>query len=218
MGRATKKVPRAATEQRDLRWLLKFITTDLNALSETRLKKLSRELGRISLHGGSVARPSEGARARSFQMLILPMRKELGFAQSRLREGLDALMPPDPQREPQEWFLSMGESEVILVREGSAISRRFAPAGPQAELWLGVSSLFERYGTSIRRCPECKTLFLRSRRQEYCSSRCSQKVRSRRWYATHREEALEKRHDAYKTSVKREHPRAKVTRRLRRLG
>ena len=37
---------------------------------------------------------------------------------------------------------------------------------------------------------------------DYCSLSCSQRARSAKWYAAHRDEALDRKHEAYKRKVK----------------
>jgi hypothetical protein len=53
----------------------------------------------------------------------------------------------------------------------------------------------------FRRCPECKRPFVPVRRQAYCSSRCSQAVRTRKWRKAHPEKNREIRRQQYKRSV-----------------
>jgi uncharacterized Zn finger protein (UPF0148 family) len=53
----------------------------------------------------------------------------------------------------------------------------------------------------FRRCPECKRPFVSVRRQAYCSSRCSQAVRTRKWRKAHPEKNREIRRQQYKRSV-----------------
>jgi len=86
-------------------------------------------------------------------------------------------------------------------------------AEPISIFWLGVGYFLETYGTSIRMCEECSKIFLRSRRQEYCSKQCSQRVRTRRWYEIHKEEAKDKRRQTYEQEMKKKHPKAVVQRR-----
>jgi hypothetical protein len=53
----------------------------------------------------------------------------------------------------------------------------------------------------FRLCPECKRPFVPIRRQGYCSSRCSQAVRTRKWRKAHPEKNREIRRHQYKRSV-----------------
>jgi hypothetical protein len=53
----------------------------------------------------------------------------------------------------------------------------------------------------FRLCPECKRPFVPVRRQRYCSSRCSQAVRTRKWRMKHPEKNREIRRQQYQRSV-----------------
>jgi hypothetical protein len=53
----------------------------------------------------------------------------------------------------------------------------------------------------FRLCPECKRPFLPVRRQRYCSSRCSQAVRTRKWRRAHPEKNRAIRRQQYRRSV-----------------
>jgi len=53
----------------------------------------------------------------------------------------------------------------------------------------------------FRLCPECKRPFVPVRRQRYCSSRCSQAVRTRKWRVRHPEKNREIRRQQYQRSV-----------------
>lgn len=45
---------------------------------------------------------------------------------------------------------------------------------------IGVVNLLSKFGDRLRTCQVCRTPFLRQYRQEYCTVRCSNKVRNRR--------------------------------------
>lgn len=91
-------------------------------------------------------------------------------------------------------------------------------ADPISTFYFGVGYLLETCGLSLRRCKECSKIFLKSRRQEYCSKQCSQRIRTKRWYEAHKEDAKEKRRQVYEKEVKKKHPRAKVQRRSPRVS
>jgi hypothetical protein len=54
----------------------------------------------------------------------------------------------------------------------------------------------------LRLCPECKRPFVPVRRQRYCSSRCSQAVRTRKWRKAHPEKNREIRRQQYRRSAR----------------
>jgi hypothetical protein len=53
---------------------------------------------------------------------------------------------------------------------------------------------------SVRHCPECKRAFVPVRRQAYCSARCSQAVRTRKWRKAHPEKNRAIRRNQYHRS------------------
>ena len=57
----------------------------------------------------------------------------------------------------------------------------------------------ESFGSGIAECAakDCSTLFIRIRRQRYCSESCSRQVRSKVWYARHTKDKRRKLREAY---------------------
>lgn len=53
----------------------------------------------------------------------------------------------------------------------------------------------------FRLCPECKRPFVPVRRQAYCSARCSQAVRTRKWRKAHPEKNRAIRRNQYRKSM-----------------
>ena len=53
----------------------------------------------------------------------------------------------------------------------------------------------------FRRCPECKRPFVPVRRQTYCSARCSQALRTRKWRKAHPEKNRAIRRNQYQKST-----------------
>jgi hypothetical protein len=138
--------------------------------------------------------------------------EEQADAQRALRKALDALLAPAPF----QWVAPANELKVNVLgltrRDDGSISRLCNVSTP-AGFWFAVVELLEHGATLLRRCPKCGQPHLR--RKQYCSPQCSQQVRSARHYAEHRDDVLERRHEAYKRRVRRRHPRAKVARRRR---
>lgn len=109
--------------------------------------------------------------------------------------------------------------ETAMKRRGKQervyawVSRTFSARWPDI-FFVRVAEMFETFGSLVARCSECQTLFLRTRRQAYCSKRCSQKARSKRWYKTHREQAKLKRRDRYAKEIRKTYPYAKIQSRM----
>jgi hypothetical protein len=80
--------------------------------------------------------------------------------------------------------------------------------------WFVLARLLAAAGDRLQQCPVCPRVFVRLRREEYCSTACSQKARSRRHYEMHSQEIRERRALAYAESRK----PAKVTPRWQRTA
>jgi hypothetical protein len=81
-----------------------------------------------------------------------------------------------------------------------------------------LASAIQRVATHykyIAECaaPNCGLLFVKRKAGRYCSAKCSQRVRSSRYYEQHREELSRRRHDAYVERIRREKGRARKVQR-----
>ena len=136
-------------------------------------------------------------------------RDQMRNFQARLRRVLEELRPSDPQVDPA-WQLIRYPSipgaikNVYLMNDlrSDSVSgfKRVYGADWRHLRWLAIASLLEEFGEHVVRCdaPDCAHLFLRTRRQQYCSRKCSQRVRSASWYKEHQETAKQKRRQAYR--------------------
>ena len=93
--------------------------------------------------------------------------------------------------------------------------RRLLPVvgGDWRSRFLGaVAMLLVEAGPDLAVCARegCERLFLRSRRQAYCSAQCSQRQRTQRFRAAHPEEVRENRHQSYARRRRREPGKQKV--------
>ncbi len=97
----------------------------------------------------------------------------------------------------------------VYLSAGPRGVRRLYGAASRDLIWIGISGLLEEFGDRLRRCdaPGCGRLFVRERRQVYCSTSCSQRVRSAKWYSSHQEEARERRRRAYAREAKQNLPK-----------
>jgi hypothetical protein len=143
------------------------------------------------------------------QMRGLRTRRDILTVQKILKEGLTQLypkqLPTDHDKVFRVWKVPASVPEVYMTRfslmAGQRIRKkapsrakntksafspqlRFYPKWPDL-FWLAVLEIIEQCGPQLRQCEECKTLFLRNKRQTYCSEACSQRVRSRKWYKKH---------------------------------
>ena len=193
----------------------------------------ARSSGRVTVASEKLWRKSgEGLNLRLSQ-------EEVRGLQRTLREGLATLFP-DPEREDlgakgiigaRTWRLPASIRGVELSRlailkpsgRGKMPGRKHRyelgevfwsyDTGWPDVFWTSVGNVLRQYSRRIKKCGLCERHFLKRKRQTYCSAKCSQKTRGRRWYAAHHEEVRRKRHVAYVRLTKKEHPRAKVQRR-----
>ena len=128
--------------------------------------------------------------------------------QQQLRGVLDTLRPVDS---PPLWIqypsipATIQRVHLMNVPGGLGIRRVYGATWRDLR-WLAIATLLEEFGEQIGRCRSCSQFFVRIRRQAYCSSRCSQKVRSDKWYAAHRELAQKRRRQSYRRALKRQFP------------
>ena len=156
---------------------------------------------------------------------------------ARLRQVCDALFPVnDAQADAATVFLPVHIQHVGLRRSRVGAARQQTTATGQEAgtvvrvygapwpdwLWLAIAAALEEFGPRMIRCtvPDCRRLFLRNRRQAYCSTACSQRVRSKLWYDTHRAEVQKRRRQSYERDVQKKSPKLRVStyRRRRRDG
>jgi hypothetical protein len=84
----------------------------------------------------------------------------------------------------QSWTLpATGTAVLVLRREKGSreqhIDRDVTGDDTQA-VFAGIEALLLREGSRLRACAECGTPFVARKRQAYCSSKCSQRTRTRR--------------------------------------
>jgi hypothetical protein len=136
----------------------------------------------------------------------------------KLNEALECLYPKqfpsaEEDRHPR-WTLPVTIKKVELVgrvvkpskRVGKRliagtvvrahIHRSYIVGWPDL-FWLALAEYLETFATDLRRCAECQTLYVKEKRQEYCSKTCSQRVRTRRWKEKDPLHASDIRHQAY---------------------
>ena len=146
-------------------------------------------------------------------------RSRVRTVHAEVRRASVEIFPTNPsdQWQMRSWRPPMHARVPMLVSEHGRVGQMLEAGWPDT-VWVSIMSLLEEFGREIRRCGVCaeRRLFLKRRRQEYCSRQCSQRARSARWYTAHRPEAQRRRRTAYQKQVKTGYPRAKITTRTRR--
>ncbi len=215
LGRGKIRLPRRTSlTQRErqiaerARWLLVFAGRDLDAFSQTDWTTLwGQEIPKMLFETPEGAsslmdlgdRPKDQADAR--------------FMQRWLRRGFTKLA------EGQEWKMVFRRAEVLQVSERGKLEIWHRVILPRrAHLIAAAFDLLMASKALFRSCDHCKQPFVVRKRQAYCSSRCSQAVRTKRFRTEHsKQELSDLRHEVYARKVKREHgPNVQVQRRVHR--
>jgi hypothetical protein len=119
---------------------------------------------------------------------------EAWSAQRWLKQGLDLL------RRSEKWNFKP-RIEYELDASAGLFWTRMKSNSRLEQFKALAYDAFRDARFKFRRCPECKRPFVPVRRQAYCSSRCSQAVRTRKWRKAHPEKNREIRRQQYKRSV-----------------
>ena len=180
-----------ATPLDRLRWLVDFVQRPgLGHLAETDLEQAVREMAAFTIaeHSSPTYEAIDAAK--------------LEDAAVRVRLGIEALASGDA------WPLHLhgGMRLTVQLRYDSdgKLRRMFSGSLADSFVWQSQNVLDE---ARIRRCPVDGRLFVPSKRQEYCSSLCSQKMRNERFRDEHSPENRRKRrHNAYMQKIARENP------------
>lgn len=197
-----------------IRWLLSFHDIDLESLISKEWEALHKDAVEFTLwriyNKGVIAVPDSESK---------PDRSALKGIQQMLRDALNHFtagsismwsVPAKINNIQLVGYYDKGDGQQpiglllpIPSSHGFVLHVRPLVSDWTSSFWLTVVYLLEAYGTLLRKCEECSRIFLKTRRQEYCSKQCSQRVRARRWYEAHREKAKEKRRQTYEDEVKR---------------
>lgn len=182
-----------------------------------------------------VPAPSLRARWRNGHLHISIGSSQLTTWMTQLKDFLDQWYPQRfPTPEPiavNQWWLPVklfGIKLVGRVAERRTIERKTRKLIARKVLghirthyvvewphifWFAIANLLEEYASDFIRCTECRKLFLKTKRQGYCSSGC----RITRWRRENPLRLYEIRRRAYISDVHDKLPGAKVQRRGPRL-
>jgi hypothetical protein len=180
-----------------LRWLLRFGNLDLDSLTvEERAAVLEEARVFVFLQE---ADPALRGRMRFWPAPTdatpdVLTKGEAWSAQLWLKQGLDLLT------RSEKWNFMPRVTYELDAYKGLFWARMRANSRLQHFKALAFDA-FRDARFKFRLCPECKRPFVPVRRQRYCSSRCSQAVRTRKWRKTHPEKNREIRRQQYQRSV-----------------
>ena len=157
------------TPEQKLRWLLAFLQRDLDALYPEERVALGYDLAGLALSGADMALVRHGADAVADTVL----RKYQGD----IRRGLQAVLDGQPWELPGVPVLTRTDSTFRITVHGDE------QAGG---LLVGIAHVLVAAGDRLRMCASdrqgegCGQMFVRTRRQTFCSLTCSQQARNLR--------------------------------------
>lgn len=219
-----------------LQFLVRFVQMDLNVLRPGDWLNLRDDLRRYVSPGGLVwvvntddprwEKTSEGV-IKAIQERAAGLLQSLVGAQEEVREGRQVYKQVYKQdaahvqvQSTTGTLVPIGahKMDILLNQDdgNGTISNiiRHNMAQAHDTFFLAMTQhLSHESGDSLRRCPACSTLFVRSGKQRYCSRTCVNRVSTRRWRlaAAHRETDRRRARDRYARKVK-GHTNVKVRR------
>jgi hypothetical protein len=164
------------------------VTRDLDRLYPEERIAAGYDLAGVAFSVGALIRRPSGApagvvAAQSITALLDagPLAPELlGPVQRRILDGLRSVVAGRP------WPLA--GAHPVLVRDGPGFRYRASAIDLEDQLLVGIAELLVIAGHRLSICQgdddeggeRCGTLFVRTRRQTFCSATCAQRARNRR--------------------------------------
>jgi hypothetical protein len=180
-----------------LRWLLGFGNLDTVSLTTAHCAEVLQEARAFVILQD--VDPPLRARMRSYppptdKRPNVLTGEEVWSAQLWLKEGLDLL------KRSEKWNFAPHVQYELDAHRGLFWTRLRASSRLERFKALAYDALRDaRF--KFRLCPECKRPFVPVRRQAYCSARCSQAVRTRKWRKAHPAKNRAIRRNQYQKSI-----------------
>jgi hypothetical protein len=198
------------TSRERLRWLLDFASRKITETSEGQRLDLAWEI--VAFISEREVVPLPGGKKSDVRIVSYPKLREQSI------ESRDAFIGTVPgcylpialrlKRlfEHGECDYTINHSVTYtLVRSGLGFVTQRCQATLKTRFMLQAFDLLAQMGERVRRCadPKCGRLFLATKRKQFCSPRCSQRVRIAAWRERHRKVYLKQRRAAYKKRLER---------------
>jgi hypothetical protein len=187
LRRREQRARRAREHEQWMKWLLAFERVPLGALDIDRAKIVT-EAGIFATVPVADVLPQNPAQSGG-QIATLGSLVDI---QQTLTSMFEALWPSDATV-PVSFELPVRSIGMFVARENySGQVQHWVTAAWPSNFWWVAIGLLEVYGARVRRCTarsgagKCGRLFLRKRRQLFCSPACSRRELARRWYERHR--------------------------------
>jgi hypothetical protein len=209
--RRARHEARAREAEERLHWLIAFARTPIATLTSSEREAVAKEVRAFAafrVHG--VVTETESVLPAPADLTV----RAVIALQSELGSMLNTLWPPNPAIPSVAFRLKAPSTGMFVARTtGTDQVQAVTTAVWPSTFWWVAVSLLQAHGTRIRRCmartgaTTCGRLFVRTRRQIFCSPACSRRERARQWYETHQTDERERRRAAYaRRTLKRGQP------------
>jgi len=199
MGKSSKDVwsrVGLGPEER-LRWLLDFGSLDPASLNKAKRSAVLEQVRAFVVLQQLVPEVRERLRFSPAPQDTTPnvmTEDEVWLAQGWLSEGLELL------KKGQKWRFAPHIAYELDAYKGMFWARMSATSRIELFKAMAYDALRDaRF--KFRRCLECQRPFVPVRRQRYCSLRCSQAIRTRKWRKAHPEKTREMRRLQYRRAA-----------------
>lgn len=180
-----------------LRWLVGFGNLDVASLSEEQraaVRQEARAFETLQLLDPAIKRQLRGLPAPTDTAPHSLTDAEIWRAQRWLKRGLNLLGRGEKWNYTARVTYELDAPRKLLFTRLKANSR--------LELFKALAyEAFRDARLKFRLCLDCGRPYVPIRRQAYCSKRCSQAVRTRKWRKAHPEKNRELRRRAYQKAV-----------------
>jgi hypothetical protein len=198
------------TSRKVLRWLLRFVYTDLAKLSEGQWLDLQEEFREFTNHGTSLnpkkvppwhssypemeSRVDERGDWVMWRSLAEESQKNLRVWLERLMETYDLEFDPMPIKFRVRSLRYYYPSDVMKeTKYPEATGLKSIFLNGHHVFAYHVAQILASHCDRLCRCTECQTIFLVDRRQQvFCSPRCLNRVTQRRWRESQKKKAQKK--------------------------
>jgi len=192
--RKPHKNPRidALTESGRLRWVLEFIRRDLDTVPLEEIKAIGDDLQHATSPWWVGATWRQGKIRECTDMSAVDVRALQQEIRARIQDVMgeslsftESVQTSLGLIRPGGWTIEGSRSRIV---RGHLYGDKCAPriwriresTDERMAILEGVATLMVTLSDRLSICPVCETLFVRQHRQEYCTVRCSNKVRNRR--------------------------------------
>ena len=185
------------------RWLLDFAAQDMASISEGKRLDLAWDILRFATVPQMRNIRLERDRSGVISVPVEEIHQWLSDGIRTLSRGVQVRQDgPFDIEMPSSWRID-AELSYRLSWGGDRLVDDSAPLSDiRARFAAEVYRVLLAAGTRFRLCPKCDTPFIAGGRQKFCSARCSQAVRTRRYRANNADKARTARFQTYGRSLK----------------